>query len=815
MYQNYLLTVWRNIIKNKMLSTINILGLALGLAATVLIGVYVAYEVSYNKWLPNIDQLYKVEFTETEPGHTPIASAMTPAPLAAALVKDFPNIEAATRLKSKLLPVYQQAHPFQEEVFFVDPNFFDIFDLNVLEGNRDAVLRTTDTVAISTKMAEKYFGDRSPIGELLTFDINTDRQVVAVFKEFPENSHFRPNFIMRVEEQETGLLYFKNSWGSDQVHTYVKTNENFDVSNFSSKGRDFVARNISLTWTKLPPEDLHHYNIIPVADIYLHSDKDNHEGPTKDYTMVVVFAGVAGLILVLAFINFTNLSTAQALKRAKEVGLRKVLGASRMQLVRQFLGEAIFTAMLAMVIGLTMVEFLLPVFSNFLDKELSMAPLMNAQGFSILLGLVVVTGFSGGLYPAFVLSHFRPSTVLHANQSRAKGPPWLQSLLVTLQFAISIGLIAATSIIYYQVEYIKDINLGFDPEGKIIIPASDKSVAPVASILKDKFRSIPGVKNMSWVSMSLPGNPHGLGVFIPPKGNSDDARSITHISVDADFFPLMKQKPLAGRTFSATRSIDFRVQPENKKLPITRGAVINLSAAKLLGFDSVESAVNQELISPSPIQDIVVTIVGVVPDMHFGSLLKTVEPVVYFVSDAPLGYLLVDMDRDNEAASITQLQTVWRTLLPSVPFRPVMLKGAYEDLYLDSERQGTVFVGFSVFAVLIACLGLYGLASFTIRNRTKEIGIRKVLGARVADIVRLLIGQFSKPVLLSNLIAWPLVVLGMSRWLETFSYRIDHWYLVFLCLIAGFLALLIAWITVGGHAIQAARNNPIRALRSE
>lgn len=814
MILNYLTVALRRLRRNRMLSIINIGGLAIGFAAVTLIGLFVHYETSYNKWLPNVDKLYKVEFTETEPGHSPIPSAMTPAPLASALVKDFSSIEDATRLKTTKFTLRHGENQFAEEIYFTDPNFFELFDLPVVLGERADILKNTSNIALSETAAERYFGDRNPIGEILNIGGREDRRVVAVLKDLPQNTHLNIHFLTRISADDSGLLGFRDTWGSDQAHTYLKVSEGFDPAILERDGRVFAERNITLTWTKLPPADLHHYNAVALSDLHLYSDKDNHEGPVGDIETVITFALIALLVLVLAVINFANLSTANALVHAREVAMRKVLGASSRQIMVQFLGEAVFTAFLALLLGLVLAELALFGFGNFLGKDISLAPLYSVSAAIILGSATVASGLLGGLYSAFFLSRFRPASVLGANKSRNDGVPWLRNSLVVMQFAVSVALIASTAVTYKQTEYVRNADLGFNPGGKVILPISEAEVRSASTALKNSFSQIAGVRSVAMTTAPLPNTPHGLGVFIPQGRSSDEARSITQVWVDTDFFPAMDQTPVAGRLFSTDRQADFTYTPEDALLPRTRGVILNEAAVQLLGYDGAEHAIDQQITMPMGRQTIA-TVVGVVPDIHLGSLYKEIEPMAFFVSEGPLYYMIVDILPGAEQRVLTDMERVWNDLVPSVPMSPTFLGQAYRGLYIDAERQAILFGAFSLFAVMVACLGLYGLASYAATRRTKEVGIRKVLGARILDIVILLTWQFSRLVLLAIPVGVVMAAVGMNSWLDGFAYRISLFGNAWVFLVAALVALAIAWVTVGGQAAKVARRNPIHALRHE
>jgi len=816
MFQNYLTAALRNFTRNRLYAAINIGGLALGFAAVTLIGLFVRSELQYDTWLPDHDRIYKVEFTETEPGREPFTSAQTSALLAAAMVKDYAGIEEAVRLKSLPVTVQQDDQKFREHIHLVDPNFFSVFDIPVLQGNRDAVLSTGTGIAISERIAKKYYGTVSPLGKTLAFDGAVDLVVTAVFQNLPVNSHFDMDFIAKLDRNlPLSANNAAESWGSGYLHTYIKVKPGFDLSPFTNDQRAFAERNISLNWTKLPPADLHHYNVIPIADIHLYSDKIDHEKPVSDINTVITFAIIAAMILALAAINFTNLSTAQALKRAREIGLRKVLGANRLQLMGQFLGEAVLTAFVAMMLGLATAELVLPVYNNFLDQTLSL-DLLGDPAFALsVLAIVFLTGLAGGLYPALVLSNFRPVTTLRSSQAGSAGDPWFRNALVILQFSVSIALMAATSIVYLQTSFIQNTDLGFDPSGKVTIAMQDDRAGPVAGALKERLRRIPGVKTVSATSADLPMSHMGLAVVIPPLGSVDQSFSLSVNWSDPSFFDALGQKPLAGRLFSADRQVDFRTVPEDESLPITRGVVLNEAALKALGFDVAAAAIGQALTLPGNGRETIATVIGVVPDAHLDSLYAAIQPMVFFVSNAPLEYMLLDTEQGNRAGTMSEIEQVWQDMLPGVAMSPSYLEDAYAALYRDAERQGNLFAIFATFAVFVASLGLYGLSAHMAERRTKEIGIRKVVGAHVSDIVALLTWQLSKLVIVAAPVGIIASIWAMQGWLTGFAYRVSLFDNAWVFAVAAVSALIIAWLTVASQAFRVARTNPIKALKHE
>ena len=815
MFINTIIVALRRLARDRLYSVINIAGLALGFAAVTLIGLYILFELSYDQWIVDHDQIYKIEFIETEPGHKPLTSAMTPGPLAAAMVKDYADIDYATRMKQAAFTLQQNATQFNETITFVDSSFFDVFDIDMAMGDRESVTVNASAIAISKRMALKYFGTENPLGKILSLNGRIDQKVTAVFDNLPSNSHFDLDFIVMLDERRYGENFISKRWGSDSVHTYIKLKKGGSASAIEQDGRAFATRNITLTWTKLPPADLISYTLMPIRDIHLYSKMDNHEKPISDIKTVVTFAIVAGLILVLAGINFTNLSIAQAMRRAREIGIRKVLGARRGQIIKQFLSEAMFTTFIGLVIGLSVAEVLLPYYSNFLDKDLSFFALSDPLTIMGILVILLLTGLGGGIYPAFVLSGFSPSDILRSSKSSYCGTPWFRNALVVLQFSVSIALIAATTIVYNQVEFVKSADLGFSTEGKVSIPVWQKSIRPKAQALKDQFRRIAGVKSVAVSTTALPRTDGALGVFVPPHAGRQDARSISVIRTDADFFNLLGQAPISGRLFSNERIADFKSENISQSGAYTRSAILNEMAVKSLGFESAAAAVGQQIITPSDAGDTYITIVGVVKDVHFESLYKEIEAIVFLASDRPLYYMLVDIDPALRSAVVANMGAVWQSLVPEVTMEMTYLDQAYANIYRDANRQATLFAAFAALAIVVACLGLYGLAAHMAERRTKEIGIRKVLGAKVGHIVVMLTWQFTKLVV----VAAPIGVLAssmmMGGWLDGFAYRISLIGNAWIFALAASVAFIIAWATVAGHAYKVAQENPIKALSTE
>lgn len=808
----------RQMKKSRLYTAINVLGLALGICAVLMIGVFVQNELSVSRWMADYDRIYKVEFTEKEPGHQPLLSAMTPAPLAVALKKDFPNIEQVVRLLERPVTFIKGGNRFTETVSYVDPGFFDLFTLKPRAGTLTQALKDTSSVALSQSTAQKYFGRENPIGQVIKLSNSRLMRVAAVFENVPVASHVDFQVIALLDEQ---ALNIPMRWGSDQVHTYMKGNPHFDPATLSAGGNAFVKRNVSLGWTDLPPETLHFYQAIPVADIHLYSQMTNHEKPVSSIATVITFTIIAVFILVLAVINFTNLSIARSLRRAKEVGIRKVHGASRMALVQQFLGEAFVMVFIGFLIGAMLAEIMLPVYASYLGKTLHFDLLTNEAMLMTSVGIIFFATIGGGIYPALVLSSYRPSVILRSNQSGYQGALWFRNALVIFQFVISITLMIATALVYSQMHHIQNKDIGFEIGQKLVLPVWEKSVRPNAVALEQEIEKLPGVKSAAQATVSLPRLDGSISVFTSAATGLDKPRSIPVVHVGHDFFDFLDVKPTAGRLFGAQYKTDqYQAAGEGGQLA-TRSAVINDLAVKDLGFETVESAVNQTIKMPTSRGDVLVKIVGVVSGLHLDGLKQATKPMVFLTSERGLYYLFVDIksasgDRqktDND--TVAAISQIWDRMMPGVVMqaRPVM--DAYAETLEDTNRQLFMFVGFSVFSLFISCLGLFGLSAHMAEQRTREIGIRRVFGASILHIVSLISVYFSKLILIAVPIACVIAFFSVQQWLLTFADRISllSHTPVFFAVTVGAMALV--WLTTGSYAALVAKQSPLKALRYE
>lgn len=817
MFSHYLKTAYMNALRDKQYLIINIMGLAIALCAVILIALFVRDEFSYDKWLTDYQRIYKIENEVNFPGSPQILSANTPGPLAPALVSNFENdIEAAVRIYRNDTSVRVGTQQFNESIDYVDSSFFDVFDLPFILGDGANALSNGNTIVINETIAKKYFGSENPIGKF--FDINhspsasrIDYRVVGVFKDIPNNSHLNSSFIaLLVPDRYEAWPWVTEDWRSANTHTYVKLRETTAIYDFSVKLKSF-SNTLPIPTGEGMTVPLFSFSLINAADIHLYSEALRPYKLGGDITTVNTFALIAILILIMASINFTNLASAQAIKRSREVSIRKVFGANRFNLIVQFLSESIITSLLALIISMTMVEVLLPIYNDFLGKDISLYPDTSlAEAFGVI-GFAMLVGIAAGAYPAFVSSSFRPARILQSNKSNTPGSARLRHILLVVQFTISIALIISMMLIYAQTLYSQNIEAGFEKENRYTLTAAGfNQVAPASLILKEELAKIQGVKSVGISTDTFP-NKYGNFADITFSGEATTrTASIQTMYVGPDFLDTYAITPIAGRNFSNDFRSDFPSEPTSTNIPITRGAVINESLLKLTGFNDAEEAIGKHItMGRDQITDI--TIVGVIPDLHVGSTRENTSPQIFFVTDSGLDFITLELADEFDQLTREQIAAVWNVRLPDVSMIATFSTDAFNALYIAEMRRATIFAVFSALSIIISSIGLYGLAAFVAESRTKEIGIRKVLGATVLDIVKLLLIQFSKPILLANLIAWPIAYVNMDSWLNAFAYRIDISLAYFI--FAGLITLFIAWAVVMGHAIKVARANPIKALR--
>jgi putative ABC transport system permease protein len=720
-----------------------------------------------------------------------------------------------------------------DDAVSVDGPFFDVLPLELVKGDPATALTQPRNIVLSETEARRLFGDQDPVGRTLTLvrrGQHIDHRVTGVIRDIPRNSHLRLNMIIRFDPATEFADFpdYLTSWGQISGWNYVRLRPGTDPERIHQRLPQWERRNI-------PPIDygqgqidggqFQDWRLVNARDVHLGEAQEGAMSTGNDERTIVTFTVVAFLILFMAVVNFTNLATARAGQRAREVALRKVLGANRKQLIAQFLGESLLLTLIAMLVALAATELLLPPLSAFLDAELYMRYFGEGGLFIPIVLLVLIVGAVGGLYPALYLSRFHPAAILKANKSSAEaaGTGRLRSILVVAQFAVSIGLIICTAVVYAQTVHARTADPGFRREGILQIENLDRrQLEPLRETLAREIRRIDGVASVATTSIGVStGNTMGRAVYLPGR---DEPINLGNYAVGDDFFETMGIERVAGRLFDPNRPMDrldvpTEPDPEADRALARRGGnvVINELAARRLGFQPAEAVGKQVRVSLAPFSPEVgltpVTIVGVVKDTRFRSIRQPIEPIMYRLGSDYQSFMVVRYDSSDPAAVRQRIEQVWRRMAADVPFEADYSEDIVAELYTSEEARAQVFAGFAALAIVVACLGLFGLAAFTAERRTKEIGIRKVLGARTGDIVRLLAWQFSKPIIIANLIAWPVAWWAMRDWLNTFDARIDLGPTPFV--LAGLLALVVALGTIAAHAFRVARANPIHALRYE
>ncbi len=804
MLMNYLSIAIRNLKKYKAFSFINIVGLAVGIACCIAIILYVQNELSYDKFNKNADQIYRVHL-QGRINNNEINMAMSPAPMGAVIKHDFPEVIAYTRIRNFGSPVLRYENKvFSEERFYcVDSTFFNVFTVHFLEGNPRTALTQPNTVVITESMAKKYFGNEEPIGKILNADHRREWIVTGVIKDVPINSHFHFDFL-------GSLTTYSDSrdpyWLSNNYYTYFVLQKGVDYKQFQQKLNQDILKYIGPQIEKVTGVSLDQlrkkglkYGFIlqPLTSIHLYSHLDYEIEPNGDASNVYIFMVIAVFILLIACINFINLSTARSEKRAKEVGIRKTLGSNKVQLVRQFISEAILTSILAVLLAVVLVEVMLPVFNSISGNVISLGLFENLATIPLLICLAVIVGIIAGFYPAFYLSSFQPVKVLKSD-IRGKRKSLLRSGLVIFQFAVTIILFVGTFIIYNQLKYIQTKNLGFNKEQIIIINKTDDIGNQIESFKKELL-NIPSVINVS-NSNSIPGNQIGDEAFRIEGSSNYRLQDLKQMWCDYGFDKTYDIKMKEGRFFSKDHPSD------------TSAVVINEAVVKTFG---IKNLIGKDLIAPDPIKARRYNIIGVISDFNYESLHQSIRPLIFhlYKSRQYGQFLSVRIKTGNYQSTISSLENVWKKYAGNEAFDYNFLDRNLAHLYIADQRTSKLAAVFSILAIFVASLGLLGLAAFVTEQRTKEIGIRKTLGATVPEIIVLLSREFIKWVIIANIIAWPVAYFIMHNWLENFAYRININFGIFI--LSGIIALIIALATVSTHAIKAATADPVKSLRYE
>lgn len=806
MLKNYLKVALRNLWKNKSFSAINIIGLATGLAVCLLIVLYVVDELKYDKYNENADRIYRLD-ADIYFNNTQATFAVAPDPLATTLVREYPEVEQMVRINNQgdILIKKDNQNVQDHHAAFVDSTFFKVFTIPMIKGNPETALNDPGSIVIDESAAKRYFNTTDVIGKTLYIDNSTNCKITGVIKDMSRQSHFHFSFI-----RPRGKA--NDSWLSNNAANYIlvkpgvsreKLQADVDATVNKYIGRE-LEEQLHSSLKDLQSKGNHFiYHLMPLTDIHLHSDKQYEIEANGNVTYVYIFSVIAIFILLIACVNFMNLSTARSANRAKEVGVRKVAGSLRKHLITQFLTESVLLSFFSLVLAILIAMLLLPLFNDLAGKQMSVLTLFSTWLFPVMIALVLVVGIVAGSYPAFYLSSFQPIDVLKGNTAKGFRNSWLRSSLVVFQFSISIILVIGTIVIYNQLNYIQSKKIGYNRDQVLVLHNAwylDKQIKP----FRNELLNIPGVTNAT-ISGDLPTgtNFDNEGWFRDATLDANKAIVLTNFFVDDNYIPTLDMEMAAGRNFS-------------KDFPSDSTAIIlNEAAVKLLGL---KDPLKEKLYRPNFTSQgefngsVGYQVIGVIKDFNYSSMHQHVGPLIMQWSEN-WGSIAMRVNTQNISSIINTVEAKWKSMVPAQPFNYSFMDADFNNIYTAEQRTGKLFITFAVFAIFIGCLGLFGLVTYAAEQRIKEIGVRKVLGASVAGIVAMLSKDFAKLVLIASLISFPIAWLAMDKWLQSFAYRTTISWWIFI--VAGAAAIIIALITVSFQAIKAAIANPVKSLRTE
>ncbi len=795
MFKNLLLVTIRNFKRDKGYSLLNILGLTIGVTFSLLIIFYIKDELSYDKYHEKGDRIFRINSYIKEADKDTMKWAITPFPMAPALKNDYPEVEEAVRFVGNDRTMFKNGNKmfYETKTFYADSNVFRVFTYPFIEGNPATALVVPNSLVVTESVAIKYFGKgQSYVGKTLESTNGTVYNITGVTKDVPTNSHLIYNMLI---SRNTLSADYSDSWGNFSFFCYVLLKPNTSAATFERKMAPVFDKYLAPIFKQ--------YNIVirfgaqPITDIHLHSDMSNEPEEVGSMSYIYIFSAVAFFMLLIACINYMNLTTARSARRAKEIGIRKVTGSSKLQLVTQFLMESTLTALFALVLSLGLMALLLPTFNDLAGKTLSLKSLLQPQTIFILIGVVVFVGLIGGSYPAFYLSKFNPVKVLKGSLSKGSSNIVLRRTLVVIQFSVSIIMLICTWVVFNQLNYLRNLDVGFSKDQVLNIAAnSSADIRSNVTSFINEARKNPNVISAS-TAQAVPGSGVSFNLFSIETDKGNVEKGVDVYAIDEHFFPTLGMKMVKGRNFASIADTLRRI-------------IVNESMVKEYGWG--DNVLGRKVRFPGDTSGNYLEVIGVVKDFNQRSLYNRITPLILFYA-ANNNVLQVKLSSANIPGTIAALEKVWQTQFPTLPFEYTFLDQDFNSQYAADQKRGKIFTAFAMLTILVTCLGLLGLIAFTTEQRQKEIGIRKVLGAGMKQIVPLLTTNFIVLVGLSCFIAFPIAWYFMNKWLEVFPYNTGLNIMPFVS--AAVIVLVITILTVSFHAIKAALINPVKSLKSE
>ena len=796
MLKNYLKIAIRNFWKHRYFSLINIAGLSVGMTAFFLIILYVSFEKSYDNFNTRADRIYRL-VTDIKTPTELIHAASTSAPMAVNLRGDFPEIQSIARIYHGSYLIQRTDVKFQEEnLLFADSSLFTIFDLPLIEGDKNSALKLPFSIVLSETAARKYFGTSDPVGKTLSLNGTYTAQVTGLMKNIPDNSHFKADVLVSMTTLESLNKGLNDNWGNFGWYTYLLLPEGSKPGTLEARFPDFMLNHVGKTDKNNTAFSIF---LEPLKQVYLDTERESSGIESGNRSNIHIFSIIAAFILIVAAINYVNLTTAKSVERSKEVGLKKVFGASRKQLTFQFLGESLLLCLISFLFSVLLSFLLLPFFNQLAGKTISDGLFRHPIDILSLFVISLVIGLVAGLYPAFVISGYKPASTVRGGYSSSTRGIFLRKALVITQFSISIALISGTLIIFRQLVFMRDQPLGFKKQQMLVINfRHDDFVQKNYMTLENSLLSIPNVLSAS-ISSGLPGYPNDQAATqVENRNGLMQSANFDMYSVDFDFLKQYEIQAIAGRLFSRQFGTDS-----------IKSLVVNEAVVKELGYSSPQDIVGKHFSQWGREG----TIIGVIKDFHFRSLQEAIKPLTIRVAPDNTGFMSLNISAGNVSSTLADIKSKWDYLVPELPFNYSFVDQTFSKQYRAEEQFGSLFLCFSILAIFISCMGLLGLAAYTTLQRKREIGVRKVIGASVSDITLLLSKEFITLVSVSMVIATPIAWIWMNKWLRNFAYREGSIWWIFL--LTGLLVIILALATVSFHSIKAAIANPMKSLKVE